>query len=245
MNTDDYFSYQKLYYNPHDQESVTHSFIKKVNEVQKRQDTYGEFYVSDGDHFCIRINRLMVHPLEAISIQMPVAQIAEFFGNSIDFETWYRNKLEKLKIGHSPFIVYDSRDDCVRIEKPLRNPYIEEEANMNPLISNPMMGVVFKSKEKIKRPSKTKTTITHKETPNVNDTECSFVQTTRLGKMDGGTRVMDIVQEREHENINPKYIKLKSRIINSVFLNFVDSATKKKSRNITNDVVMVFIYDHV
>ena len=40
MNADDYFSYQKWYYNPHDQESVVHSCIKKVNEVQKRQDTY-------------------------------------------------------------------------------------------------------------------------------------------------------------------------------------------------------------
>ena len=57
--------------------------------------------------------------------------------------------------------------------------------------------------------------------------------------MEGGTRVMDIVREREHENINPKYIKLESRIINSVFLNFVDSETKKKIRNITNDVVIV------
>ena len=125
MNADVYFSYRKWYYNPHDQESVVHSFIKKFNEVQKRQDTYGEFtypyypdklklYVSDDDHFCIRINRLMVHPLEAISIQMPVAQIAQFFGNSVEFETWYKNKLLKLKIGHSPFIVYDSRDECLR-----------------------------------------------------------------------------------------------------------------------------------
>ena len=101
-NADDYGnSYQKWYYNPHDQERVTHSFIKKFNEVQKRQDTYGEFtyqyypdklklYVSDDDHFCIRINSLMVHPLEAISIQMPVAQIAEFVGNTIESEKWYK-----------------------------------------------------------------------------------------------------------------------------------------------------------
>ena len=250
MNADDYFSYRKWYYSPHDQESVVHSCIKKVNEVQKRHDTYGDFtypyypdklklFVNDDDHFCIRINSLMVHPLEAISIQMPVAQIAQFFGNSVEFETWYKNKRLKLKIGHSPFIVYDSRDECLRIEKPLRNPYIEEEENMNPLMSNPMMGVVFKSKEKIKRPAKATTTITHKETPKLIDIECSLVQTTRLGKMEGGTRVMDIVREREHENINPKYIKLDSRIINSVFLNFVDSETKKKIRNITNDVVIV------
>ena len=50
---------------------------------------------------------------------------------------------------------------------------------------------------------------------------------------------MDIVREREHENINPKYVKLESRIINSVFLNFVGSEAKKKSRNITGDVVIV------
>ena len=102
-----------------------------------------------------------------------------------------------------------------------------------------MMGVVYKSKEKIKRPAKATTTITHKEIPKLINIECSLVQTTRLGKMEGGTRVMDIVREREHENINPKYIKLESRIINSVFLNFVDSETKKKIRNITNDVVIV------
>ena len=196
-------------------------------------------YVSDDDHFCIRINSMMVHPLEAISIQMPVTQIVQFFGNSVEFETWYTNKLMKLKSGHSPFIVYDTRDECVRNEKPLRNPYIEEEENMNPLMSNPMMGVVFTSKEKIKRPAKATTTIMHKETPKVIDIECSLVQTTRLGKMEGGTRVMDIVREREHENINPKYIKLESRIINSVVLNFVDSETKKKIRTITNDVVIV------
>ena len=133
--------------------------------------------------------------------------------------------------------MYDSRDECLGIEKPLRNPYIEEE-NMNPLISNPMMGVVFKSKEKVKRPAKT-TTMTHKETPKLIDIECSLVKTTRLRKMEGGTRVMDIVREREHENINPKYIKLESRIINSVVLNCVDSETKKKIRNITGDVVIV------
>ena len=67
----------------------------------------------------------MVHPMEAISIQMPVAQIAQFFKNSVEFETWYKNKLLKLKSGHSPFIVYDSRDEWLRSEKPLRNPYIE------------------------------------------------------------------------------------------------------------------------
>ena len=111
-----------------------------------------------------------------------------------DFETWYRNKLLKLKIGHSPFLVYDSRDEWLRIEKSLCNPYIEEEDNTNPLISNPKMGIVFKSKEKIKRPSKT-TTITQKETPKLLDIECSLVQTTRLGKMEGGMRVMDIVRE--------------------------------------------------
>ena len=203
MNADDYFRYRKWYYNPHDQERVTHSFITKFDEVRKRRDTYGEFtypyhpdklklYVGDDDHFCIRINRLMVRPLEAISIQMPVAQIAQFFGNTVEFEMWYKNKLLKLKSGHSHFIVYDSRDVCLRIEKLLCNPYIEEEDNMNPLISNPVMGVVFKSMEKIKRPPKT-TTSTQKETSKVIDIECSLVQTTHLGKMEGGTRVMDIV----------------------------------------------------
>ena len=57
--------------------------------------------------------------------------------------------------------------------------------------------------------------------------------------MEGGTRVMDIVREREHENINPKYIKLESRIINSLFLNFVDTETKEKIRYINGDVVIV------
>ena len=100
-NADDYFSYQKWYYTPHDQESGTHSFIKRFNEGQKRRDTYRDFtylyypdkltlYVSDDDHFCIRVNRVMVHPLEVISIQMPVVQIAEIFGNTVEFETWYR-----------------------------------------------------------------------------------------------------------------------------------------------------------
>ena len=76
MNVDDYYSYRKWYYTPHDQESVTHSFIKKFNEVQKRRDTYGEFmypydpdklklFVSDDDHFCIRIKRMMLQTGEA------------------------------------------------------------------------------------------------------------------------------------------------------------------------------------
>ena len=140
------------------------------------------------------MNRMMLQTGEVISSQMPVAQIAQFVGNTVDFEMWCRNKLLKLKIGHSPFIVYDSRDECLRSELPESNPYIEEEANMNPLIPSPMMGVLFKSKEKIKRPAKA-TTITHKETPKVIDIECSLVQTTCLGKMEGGTRVMDIVRE--------------------------------------------------
>ena len=124
--------------------------------------------------------------------------------------------------------MYDPRDQCLRIELPRSNPYIEDEANMNPLSPNPMMGVLDKSKQKIKRPSKTTTMITHTETPTLIDIECSLVQTTRLGKMEGGPRVMDIVREREHENIHPKYIKLESRIINSVFLNFVDLKLRKK-----------------
>ena len=249
-NADDYYSYRTWYYNPHDQESVVHSFIKKFNEVQKRQDTYGEFtypyypdklklFVSDDDHFCIHMNRMMLQTGEAISSQMPVAQFVQFFGNTLEFETWYRNKLLKLKIGRSPFILYDPRDESLRIQLPPSNPSIEEEENMNPLSPSPMMGVLFKSKEKIKRHSKTTTMITHKETPKAIDIECSLVQTTRLGKTEGGTRVMDIVRECKHENINPKYIKLESRIINSVFLNFVDTETKKKIRHITNDVVSV------
>ena len=140
---------------------------------------------------------MMLQTGEAISIQMPVAHIVQFFGNTIDFETWYRNKLLKLKIGRRPFIEYDSRDECLRIVLPESNPYIEEEANMNPLISSPKMGVLFKSKEKIKRPVKS-TTIIQKEAPKLIDIECSLVQTTRPGKMERGTRVMDIVREREH-----------------------------------------------
>ena len=84
------------------------------------------------------------------------------------------------------------REECLRIELPESNPYIEEEANMNPLISSPMMGILFKSKENIKRPAK-RTTIIQKEAPKLIDIECSLLQTTRLGKMEGGTRVMDIV----------------------------------------------------
>ena len=104
---------------------------------------------------------MMVHPLEVISIQMPVAQIVHFFRNIVDFETWYRNKLLKLKIGCKSVIEYNSHDDCLRFGNPLSNPYVGG-ANMNPLISNPMMGVVFASKKKIKRPA-ISTTITQKE----------------------------------------------------------------------------------
>ena len=55
---------------------------------------------------------------------------------------------------------------------------------MNPLISSPMMGVLFISKEKIKIPAKT-TTIIQKEAPKLIHIECSLVQTPRLGKMEG------------------------------------------------------------
>ena len=145
--------------NPHDQESVTHSFIKKFNEIQKRQDTYGDFpypyypdklklFVSDDDHFCIRMNRMMLQTGEAISIQMPVAQFVQCVGNTLEFETWYRNKLLKLKIGHSPFILYDPRDECLRIELPRSNPYNEDKANMTPLSPSPMMSVLFTSKRR-------------------------------------------------------------------------------------------------
>ena len=95
-NADDYYSYRKWYYNLHDRESIVHSFIKKFNEVQKRQDTYGEFtypyypdklnlFVSDDDQFCIHMNRMMLQTGEAISIEMPVAQF-NFLGTPLSLK---------------------------------------------------------------------------------------------------------------------------------------------------------------
>ena len=91
INADDYYSYRKWFYIPHDQESVTHSFMKKFNEVQKRQDTYGEFTYpyypeklkllgSDGDHFCIRMNRMMLQTGEAIRIKYLLHRVFSFSG---------------------------------------------------------------------------------------------------------------------------------------------------------------------
>ena len=54
-----------------------------------------------------------------------------------------------------------------------------------------------------------------------------FSTNNQTRNMEWGAKFMDIVQEREHENINMKYIKLKSKIINPVLFDFVDSGTKK------------------
>ena len=64
------------------------------------------------------------------------------------------------------------------------------------------------------------------------DIESSFIENTRLGSIEGGTKVLDIVNGDSHENTNLKYIKMESNVINSILVNVVDSITKR-SINIT------------
>ena len=43
------------------------------------------------------------------------------------------------------------------------------------------------------------------------DIDCSFIETTRLGNINGGTRVLDVVNADSHENTNLKYLKLENK----------------------------------
>ena len=45
--------------------------------------------------------------------------------------------------------------------------------------------------------------------------------------IEGGTKVLYIVNGDSHENTNRKYIKLESNVINSIFVNVVNSITKR------------------
>ena len=85
----------------------------------------------------------------------------------------------------------------------------------------------FTSTEKIIR-----TTKDDKRNTRVLDIECSFIETTRIGSIEGGTKVLDIVNGDSSENTNLKYIKLESNVSKSILVNIADSITKR-SINIT------------
>ena len=72
-----------------------------------------------------------------------------------------------------------------------------------------------------------RTTRDEKRRPRVLNIECWFIAATRLGSIEGVTKVLDIVNGDSHENTDLKYIKLESNVINSIFVDIVDSITKR------------------
>ena len=227
-----YRAYPRWYYEPADEETAVHSFIKKFNEVQNRKDLYGEFtnqtcppklkiYVED-EQMCIKIVKEMNFTNELIIIRMDKKQYGQFFGKTSQFDTYYKGRLLQVKEGETAKCIYDEKDGEIKIKSPLNNPYISEEGFDTTRES--LLRVIFKSTEKIMRRGNVggDSNINKK----VLDIDCSFIERTRLSNINGGTRALDVVNAYSHENANLKYIKLESTVINSILVNIQDSVTK-------------------
>ena len=193
------------------------------------KDLYGEFtnqnppaklqiYVED-DYLCIKVVKAIDFENEMIIIKMDKEEYKHFFGKIAQFDTYYKGRLLPVKDGEKSLCIFDETDSEIKIKSLLQNPYITE-TGFDPTDTS-LLGVIFKSTEKIMR-----TTRDEKRSTKVLDIECSFIETTRLGSIEGGTKVLDIVNGDSHENTNLKYIKLESNVINSIFVNVVNSITK-------------------
>ena len=87
---------------------------------------------------------------------------------------------------------------------------------------NLLLGVEFKSTEKIKR-HKGIRCLEEKPTTDVSkdiflDVECSLIDTTRIGSMHSAAKAMDIVHVNGHENVNPKYLQLETNYIPKLYI---------------------------
>ena len=229
-----YRAYPRWYYEPDDEETPVHSFIKKFNEVQNRKDLYGEFtnqtcppklkiYVED-EYMCIKVVKRMDFPKELIIIKMDKPQYSRFFGKISQFETYYKGRLVEVKEGETPACIYDEKDGEIKILSSTTTPYVPtRESGFNPTYTD-LEGCIFKSTEKIMRNAGRDSN--NNSSGIVLDIDCSFIETTRFGNINGGTRVLDVVNADSHENTNLKYLKLETNVINSILINILDSTTK-------------------
>ena len=214
--------HQRHYYNPSSHESVVRSFIDKFDKVQKSIDNYGQctnqkyeprlkIEVVD-DHVQITIVKEFKRD-ECIAIRMAPHS---FFSSDIndEFDTYMNGELLQLKPNKTSWCFYDNTSSELRGHFTHENPYVRTDVS-------DMNGLVFKSRRKISRKSKG---LTERK---FLDVVCSLIETTRLGKKEGGTRVMDVVNVNKHENINLKYFTLEATEIDSMSMEIVDSVTKE------------------
>ena len=102
---------------------------------------------------------------------------------------YYEGRLLPVKDGEKSLCVFDETDSEIKIKSLLHNPYITEAGFDS--TGNLLLGVIFKSTEKIIR-----TSDESKMNTRVLDNECSFIETTRLGNIDGGTKVQSVPAKR-------------------------------------------------
>ena len=219
--------HQRHYYSPTSHESAFHSFMDKCDKVQKSIDSYGKFtnqkYDSGlkielaEDHVLITISKEFVKD-ECIAIRMPSHQYQAFFTppSSFDFDTYMNGELLQVKPNKKPWCYYDATSSELRIHFTEDIPYARIDVTG-------MNGLVFKSHKKISYKGER---IGYAESKLL-DIVCSLIETTRLGKKEGGTRVMDIVNVDDHENRNLKFFKLETLEIDSISVEIVDSVTKE------------------
>ena len=223
-------TYQRHYYNPASHESVVHSFIDKFDRVQKSVDNYGQFTNQRHDpklkieviedHLQITVVKEFVRG-ECIAVRMPSDHYRAFFtpGISDDFDAYMNGEQLQLIPNKKPWCYYEANSSELRIHFTDENPYARNDAS-------DMNGLVFKSRRNV--------SLKHVSTKRDDfavgkflDVVCSLIETTRLGRREGGTRVMDVVNVDNHENINLKYFKLETVEIDSISMEIIDSVTKE------------------
>ena len=123
---------------------------------------------------CIKGIKAMKCDNEMIIINMDKEEYRHLFGKIAQFDTYYKGRLLPVKEGEKSLCVFDETDSEIQIKSLIKNPYITE-AGYDPT-DNSLLGVIFKSTEKIVRETKGEERISSR----VIDIECSFIETTRL-----------------------------------------------------------------
>ena len=236
---DDYKSYEKFYYNPYEHYLHMESFIDKVNEIERKKIQYGEFTKQhypptiqmfvENDHMVIKVIRKMDRDNECIAFIMPGEQYLEFFGGRAEFDTYYKGGKLLPKPGFQSVCKFDYHVDALLILASTVTTYVTDEEH-DPTQES-YLGIEFRSADKIRK-RKDKGEKYAKEQTVIKgdgilfDVECSLIETTRLGTMQGGTKVLDVLNANGHENVHPKYLKVETVSANYIFVKLVKSSDK-------------------
>ena len=180
-------------------------------------------------HMVIQIISKMDRDNECIALIMPGEQYLEIFGSSAEFDTCYKGEKLLLKPGFQSVCKFDYHVDALIILATPVNTYVTDEEH-DPTQES-YLGVELRSANKIRKRkdkgekyAKEKTVI--KGGDIIFDVECRLIETTRLGTMQGGTKVLDVVNANGHENVHPKYLKLETVSANYIFVKHNKSSDK-------------------